>query len=101
MNIQDIAAAIRVALQSNGIQPANSDYDDSQSLVSVYPESKWADAECLICIYADRVQKWQRNMPFNYTTGFAVGPSQSYTNVDQMISIARSMITTPRSHAWG
>ena len=81
MTLDEITQRIRDLLAAHHILPATSSYDDSGSLVSVWPEHPWIDGlngECLIAIYADRVQKWQRNAPFNYSRGHPVGRAIGY-----------------------
>lgn len=98
---RQIAARIRDALKQHGIHDCQCRYDDSGSLVSVHAEYRWGgDGECLVCIWADRVQKWQRNTPYNYTRGFAVGDAVYYATVEQMIAAVRTMMARPVAACW-
>ena len=104
MTNQEISNKIREMLVKNGIKPANSPYDDSGCLVSVYPEQRWVGcpeyAECLVCIFLDRVQKFQRATPFNFTTGQLIGKPEYYDTATQMVNAVKLFLQTPKASCW-
>jgi len=104
MNISEIRESIVAALAVEGIVPSRSQYDDTSCLVSVYPDSRWPGAteyaECLICIFADRVQKFERAVPFNYTTGRLIGSPVFYTTILGMVSEVSKLKETKVAPCW-
>lgn len=103
MTTAEITQRIRTLLDEHHILPATSPYDDSGSLVSVWPETPWIDGlngECLIAIYADRVQKWQRDAPFNYSRGRPVGRAIAYNTTTQLLIAIEQLRATPKALCW-
>ena len=95
MTKSEIAVAILAALNTAGITPARTQYDDSGSLVSVYPEIPFPGRcdgdEQLVAIYADQVRGWVRRPPFNYSRGSAHGAPIPYSTVDEMIAAVKKL----------
>lgn len=103
MNRAEIVTQIKAALTEAGITPTSSDYDDSGSLVTVDPTDNWIDGlngSCFVCIYEDRVLKWQRNTPYNYTRGYVVGAPIAYATVEEMTTAVRRLQRAPKAACW-
>jgi len=101
MNIDEIKTRIRDILTPE-FPEAKTDYDDSGALLTVYPEHSWAGSKaiCLVAIYADRVQRWQRSTPTNYSRGFPVDGPLFYHTPEELVAAVRRAVVTPKAHCW-
>lgn len=60
---------------------------------------KWADAECFIAIYPDRVEKRTRSYPLNYSRSYAED-CFIYSTKEEMVSKVRSWMQPAAAPCW-
>jgi hypothetical protein len=102
MTTSEITEAIKAKLAEAGIHnPGNIHGDDSTALVTVYPEREWTtNGVCFIGIWESYVQKYQRNYPFNFTKGGALGEQIPYNTPDEMIEAVKKLQSAERASCW-
>lgn len=102
MTTAEITAAIKAALEKAGINtPGDTHGDDSTALVVVRPERNWSnDGACFVGIWEDRVQRYQRDVPYNSTHGRAVGAPIFYNTPDEMVAAVKNLQGAPTASCW-
>lgn len=102
MNKEEIRKRIIEALDKAGIKVARDNYNDSGCLADVYPENRWpgCGGTSLVVVYADRVQKYQRDTPYNYTKGYFMSAPVYYNTEEEMIAAVRKFVETPKASCW-
>lgn len=100
MTTQEIRSAIETKLAEAGIPLGTVNYNDSTCLVAVEVQRAWADAECFVGVWESYVQRWQRDTPYNFTRGFAVGPRIHYSTPEEMVSAVRQLTGVEKAPCW-
>jgi hypothetical protein len=102
MTKEQIKKRIIEVLENAGIKVARDNFNDSGCLADVYPESRWPGygGTSLVVVYADRVQKYQRDTPYNYTKGYFVSEPVYYNTEEEMVAAVRKFVETPKASCW-
>lgn len=104
MTIKEMEKAAQDALVAAGVvsqeHVRDISYVDIPCLAALRPEQKWVDAECRVLVFSDRVQRFQRSYPLNFTTGQLVGVPIAYSSVAEMLQAVRKLMDVNRAACW-